>query len=1237
MALTFIYGNSGNGKSEFIYHKVADMAESAPYQHFFIVVPEQFTLKTQRRLVDCSPNHVIMNVDVVSFERLAYRVFDELGIHHTVMEETGKSLVLRRIVEENEDRLTILKGNLTKMGYIAELKSVISELMQYGISPGDLEDILSELKEDSALSFKLRDILHIYRAFEEYLQDDYVTAEKVLEVLMDVAEESVLLKGSVIVFDGYTGFTPVQMNLVRRLMPLVSDIYVTVTLDVREPLFRGNRKPGAENSVQDHANDVNVLRGSRKTEHMAGDSRSASLAGKNSQMQELFYMSHKMVNALMAAAHDTAFPIAEPIRIEAHEKSRFAKNPVLAHLEQNLFRQCGTAFEEDCGGRLQFYSIASPREELAFATAEISSLVREQGYHYRDFAIVSGDAECYDHYADAVFGMYDIPYFADKKQSILYHPLIELLRSILEMAEDNYSYESVFRYLRTGLCGFREEEVDLLENYCIEKGIRGLSRWKKRFLKPFARHGRVKEDVEQAQAVLEELNRLRERLMEQTETVISVLKKKEASVRERTEALYAFLCSLSVEGQLREKQEVFEESGEELQASAYRQIYKIVIDLFDKMVDLLGEERLSPSDFSDVLEAGFSAAKVGSIPQGNDCVILGDIERTRLDGVKILFFLGVNDGVIPQKAGRQSILSQYDREVMESHRMELAPGEREQMFLQRFYLYLNLTKPSDALYLTYARMDGEGKAVRPSYLIGTLQKLFPGARLHEVETEAFLPVVTAKSSVETWLKGLTQAEEELKQRERTGKAGERSRQELEFPSYETVRQKYAVQAEDTSVSGKAIPTEERKMTPRGKQPEFESWKALHHWYMSQEEWAPRIRSMLDAHFMTYSGEYLEADLARLLYGTVLVNSVTRLELFARCAFAHFLEYGLKLADRKEFTFESLDMGTMFHAILQKYCSHLEKSYGWDAVTESQQEELLREVMEEAVLEMPNESLLESSRSAYVLERIYRIMRRSIWAIHEQMRRGDFRPEGYELEFSHVSQLTPESLMRTVGSVDRMDLYEKEDRIYVKVVDYKSGNTKFQLLSLYYGKQLQLVLYLSAAMKKLQKEYPDKEFVPAGILYYHLDDPMVEADKAEPEEIANRILAQMRPNGLINREPDIYLHMDRELLNNKKSDVVPVSLKKDLTLSKVGTSAASTEDFKLLTDYVSRCMEEEGRQMIAGDINVRPYRLADKTGCDYCAYRGACGFDLKVGGYEYKREEYLKDEEIWERLRAADDE
>ncbi|MCC8029350.1 MAG: PD-(D/E)XK nuclease family protein [Lachnospiraceae bacterium] len=1150
MALYFLYGNSGNGKSEYIFQKTADMAEQSPYQRYFVVVPEQFTLRAQQSLVAHTKHQVIMNVDVVSFDRLAYRVFDELGIHHTVMEETGKSLVLRRIVEENERNLTILRGNLTRMGYIGELKSMISELMQYGISPDDLEAFLGELKEGSALRLKLGDILSVYRSFEEYLGEGYVTAEKVLEVLCGAAADSALLKGAVLILDGFTGFTPVQMKLLRELMLYVKDIRVTVTLDTREILI-----------------------------------------GKNGRfpMQDLFYMSHKMVHTLVTAAEDTGFEIGEPLRIDACERSRFGENPVLAHLEQNLFRVRSEAYADACGSCLNLWSLASPKEELIFAAASIQTLVREEGYRYRDFAIVSGNVQGYEKYAESVFSLYEIPYFTDVKQSILYHPLIELIRAAMEMAERDFSCESVFRYLRTGLCGFSPEETDLLENYCIEKGIHGLRKWQKRFIKPFARNGRTRPDEETLQDELALLNQLRERLCGQTEAFICVFKKKDVSVKERTEALYQLLCGLEAENKLHRKQEDFEKGGDEQLSSAYRQIYKAVIDLFDKMVDLLGDEVLSVSDYADVLEAGLASARVGFIPQGNDCVILGDIERTRLDGIRVLFFLEVNDGVIPRKSQRGSILSPYDREVMEAHDLELAPGEREQVFLQRFYLYMNLTKPSDALYLTYARMDGEGKAARPSYLIGTIRKLFPKLEINEAEAGEFQSAVTPRSSVDAYVTDLMRLD--------------------------------AAKNADSGICPDPLNQKEK----------WQEWKALHRWFMLHPEWTDEIKALFDAHFQNYRAKSLETELAQLLYGTVLVNSVTRLELFAKCAYAHFLEYGLKLAERKEFTFESLDMGTMFHSILQKYCVSLEKTYDWDTVTDQQQEVLLRQAMEEAVLEMPNESLLESSRSAYVLERIYRIMNRSITVMTEQIRRGDFRPDGYEVEFSQVSEIGPDTLMRTVGTVDRVDVYEDADKMYVKVVDYKSGGTKFQLLSLYYGMQLQLVVYLNAAVEALRQRCPEKEIVPAGILYFRLDDPMTEGAGRSDEEIFQEILSEMRPNGLVNLEQEVWLHMDRELLRNRKSAVVPITLKKDLTVSKTGTSAAATEDFAQLREYADGVIGDAAKEILGGEIRVKPYRLGDRTGCDFCSFRGMCGFDRRIPGYGFEDEAYLKDDEIWERI------
>ena len=381
---------------------------------------------------------------------------------------------------------------------------------------------------------------------------------------------------------------------------------------------------------------------------------------------------------------------------------------------------------------------------------------------------------------------------------------------------------------------------------------------------------------------------------------------------------------------------------------------------------------------------------------------------------------------------------------------------------------------------------------------------------------------------------------------------------------------------------------------------------------------------------------MAVETARQLYGTVLTNSVTRLELFARCAYAHFLEYGLKLSERETYSFAALDMGSMFHEILQRYCEGLEKSYDWYTITEPEQESLLQTAMQEAVLSMPNESLLESARSAYVLERIYRIMKRSIWALTEQIRHGTFKPAGYEVDFVQVNELNVENMMldaehkmRLVGKIDRMDIRETKDAVYVRIIDYKSGKTTFQLLNLYYGQQLQLVVYLNAAMEQLKKTYPGKEIVPAGIFYYRMDDPMVDADGEDEEKIMEHILSELRLNGLVSLEPEVYQQMDVGLAG--KSEVLPLTLKTDGTPAKKGTSGAGRKDFEAMTAFVNRKICDAAEKILSGDIDIQPFQMEQKTGCDHCPYHSVCGFDPKIQGFTFEKNKKLKDEEVWDKI------
>ncbi len=1066
---------------------------------------------------------------MLSFERLAYRVFDELGTRRTVMEETGKSLLLRRIALQHADELTLLRRNLTKMGSVDELKSVLSELMQYEISPEDLEEFLATLPPENSLTYKLRDIQILYRAFNQYLADGYVTAERVLDVLTEVAGESDLLSGAVLFFDGYTGFTPVQMKLLARLMPLVSEIYVSVTLDGEEALLAPAR------------------------------------------MEDLFYMSHKMVNALCDAARDMGCPIGDPIRLDAHEKSRFADNPVLAHLERHLFRTPARTYTEDCDAHLRVVSLPSPREELSYAAAAIREIVRERGYRYGDCAIVCGDVQAYAAYADSVFSRYDIPAFVDTKRTVLYHPLTELVRAILEMANTDNAPDSVFRLLRTGLAGFAPEEVDRLENYCVEMGVRGRARWRKEFTRLPAPHGRHRPDPEAAAEELTAVNDLRARLVDLTDATGRALRKKGSTVRERTRALYDFLVRLSVEDQLRVQAEQFEEADDPEMAEVSRQIYRIVIDLMDKMVDLLGDEVLSPEDYTEILAAGLSAARVGTLPPAGDCVIVGDIERTRLTHVKCLFFLGVNDGQVPKKSRRASILSPYDREVLAEHALTLAPGEREEMFLQRFYLYWALTKPSDMLVLTYSRMDAEGQAVRPSYLIATVERLFPRLTVTEIATREMLPIATPQGSVESYLTGLVAAD-----------GGE--------------------------------------MTPR--------WRALHAWYQAHAPYDARIGALFDAHFSVHRDEALDEALARTLFGVALRQSVSRLECFGDCAYRHFLQYGLELAERPEATFAPTDQGTLFHGVLERYGRRADAAGGWETLNDEQQDTFLREALREEITDLSQESLTETATGTAALGRVYRVLRRSVWAITEQIRRGEFRPDGYEVSFFNAPD-TRRGGTELVGFVDRMDTRVAADRVSVRVIDYKSGSTELDLNNVYYGRQLQLPVYLHTAISILAERYPGREIVPAGLFYEHLDDPMVEAE--DEVEVQDALLQALMPSGLVSADPDISLAMDRTLEPAQKSNVAPLARNKDGSLKKRADNVPP-ERFADLTAYAMGVIDTATRRMREGDIAAHPYHRGQTTGCDYCPYRGVCGFDPRIEGYTYREEQTMRPEEAWTAIR-----
>ncbi|MGN0141065.1 MAG: helicase-exonuclease AddAB subunit AddB [Roseburia sp.] len=1164
MSLQFIFGNSGSGKSGYLYRSVLEQAAREPDRNFLILVPEQFTMQTQRELVCMQENHAIMNVDVLSFARLAYRVFDELGKQElVVLEETGKNLMLRKVAEQNKGKLRVLGANMNKMGCVDEVKSLISEMAQYNVSPDALEEFLQKEDLGETLRLKLTDIVTLYRGFEEYKRGRFITSEEILTLLSDVAQESAMLRDSVIVFDEFTGFTPIQNQLMYQLMRLAKEIVVSVTMDVREDFY-----------------------------HSEG-------------IHELFAMSKKTVHTLLHIAEELSVPVKEPVVLSHGEQMRYREAPALFFMEQNLFRPKAKSYGKNTD-EVQITGLKNPREELRYVAREITRLVRQKGYRYRDIAVVTGDVAQYANYVPDIFAQFDIPFFIDQTKNILFHPFIECTRAVLEVVEQDFSYESVFRFLRCGLVEhllpeepISQEEIDRLENYVLAKGIRGL----RRFSVPWT--------MVMPDGTLEEyprMNQIRERLKELFSPLFTVFR--EGNVEEQTYGLYRFMRELRMEEQLKRREELYQQEGNQALAKEYAQIYRIVMDLLDKMASLLGEEKISVREYSDILDAGFSAAKVGIIPPGNDKVTIGDIERTRLNHIRILFFVGVNDGVVPKSGNAGGIISQLERETMAAHKLELAPGARERVFIQKFYLYLNLTKPSERLYLTFSRVNSEGKALRRSYLIGTMCRLFPELAVTEVEEQdSDGDILTPKSSRQFFLEEL----QRVRQNERR-----------------TVCAESGNPSENERTDAPADAGAERRRL----------WFALARWYLDNPEYEQETRKLFGAAWKVHSDEPISRAVTRALYGTVLENSVTRLERFAACAYAHYLSYGLNLKERELQEFAGTDMGTIYHDALEHFAEQIEESeYTWFNLPEEVQEQWVKESMDYAVGRCRSEESFEDPKNRYLLERMRATVRRTVWALMVQVQKGRFVPKHFEVSFSaadHLDairfQLGEEERMQLQGRIDRIDLCETDDRVYVKIIDYKSGNTSFSLLNLYHGLQLQLVVYLNAALEVVAGQYPGKQAVPAGIFYYHVSDPMVETEGSESEaEIRHAVLEQLKLNGLVNEEPEIYRAMDSDFAGT--SSVIPVALKADGSL-KASSKTASTYDFQVMSDYVNHIIADTGRRILDGDVAVQPYLLDGKSGCDYCPYHMVCGFDERLAGYHYRRLDKTGDSEaLLERMKT----
>jgi len=1157
MSLRFVYGRAGCGKTRFCLEEIKNRIERGCTGRLYLLVPEQYTFQAEKDLIDMLESGGILKNEVLSFRRLAYKVFNETGgITYPHIHPAGKSMILYRILDKMDKKFRYFKNSVEKPGFISKLSELVKEFKHYNVTPERLDEICGKLDDNTSLKEKMTELRNIYIAFNNTVKERYRDADDDLTAAAERMKMSGQFIDSEIWIDGFTDFTPQEYKIIEVLLTQAKRVTITLVCD----------------DLNDQASELDVFSPSKK-------------------------VYRKVLN--MAIKNNISYE--PPVFLNPEPLYRFRDNPELGHLENNLYAHPYKVYRKETEN-ITLFSSVNIFAEIEAAAKDILRLCRERGFRFRDIAVVTRNLDEYQGLIESVFNDFGIPCFLDRKLDISNHPLARLILSMLEIFTENWSYEAVFRYLKSGLTGIEPERIDRLENYVLACGIRG-NQWtadEKWNMSPELFPDAC--DSEQGMFSLEELNRTR---MEIVKPLMEFRHKTKGrrTAEEFCSALFDFLCYLKIPEQLEALIEDFRNKGELVTASEYSQVWNMVIDLMDQIVEVMEGETFGIERFMNLLRIGFSEYKIGLIPASVDQVLVGSVERSKSHAVKALYILGTNDGVFPARGAEEGILSDEERIRLNALGMELAKSSRDKVFDENFLIYRTLTTPSEYLRISWPIADQEGRTLRPSVIIAQIKKIFPLCRQYSN--------ITPPQSDEEVINDLVS-------------------QRAVFRQLITVMRERA--------DGKEI---------------LPVWRDIAIWYLDNDYWKSEFEKARKAFDYRNIAQPVDREGIKKLFGESLISSVSRLERYSECPFAFFVRYGLKARERKIFEFSPPDAGTFLHTAVERFSKAVhtggqQKNDGtrlneapsepvtWRTFDRKWCEEKVSEIVDEMLAKMAGSSFASSKRFIILAKRLKRVVARAVWLIAEHIRRGSFEPVDYEAGFGDdekyppiVIELDSGEKVRLYGRIDRIDMMETPDGRYLRIIDYKSGTREFKLENVYYGLQIQLITYLDAIWEYFA-ENGDKPALPGGVLYFKLDDPILKArENMSAEEIEKAIMKQLRMKGLLLADVKLIREMDHSI--DGQSLIIPASVNKGGTLGK-NSSVATMEQFNILRNYVRKLLKELCTGVFSGSVPIMPVKSRFGAACKYCSYSPVCQFDTSLKENNYRLLHDKSSEEIWKMMK-----
>ncbi|MRH44175.1 helicase-exonuclease AddAB subunit AddB [Aquibacillus halophilus] len=1158
MGIRFLLGKAGTGKSDRCLEEIKEKLQENPQGLPIIyIVPDQMTFQQEYSLLNKDEVNGSIRAQVFSFSRLAWRVLQETGGGtRKFISSTGIQMMLRKITEERKSDWKVFQKAIEKRGFMEQLESMITEFKRYRITPEMLASQIIEMDQfqhkysgEMAIRNKLEDLSYIYEKLVFALKDTYIDSEDQLQQLTEKIADAGFLVGAEIYIDGFHRFTPQELLVVEALLQRTERVTVTLTLD------------------QPNEKTVSEL--------------------------DLFCQTKETYHSLVELANANSVEIEETELLN-DSAGIFRDRPYFSHLENYFDVRPAPKYQGDVP--IQIAQAVHPRAEVEGAAQEILRLVREENYRYKDVAVLIRQTDLYQDLIDTVFSDYGIPVFIDEKRTMMNHPLIELIRSALDVVEGNWRYDAVFRLLKTGLIPstnrrypLNEDAIDELENYVLEYGIRGRSRWlgEKPWVFQRFRGFDQASQTDHEKELQKKINHYRFQIVEALQSLDEKLREA-LTVEEKATLLFEWLESIGVSQQLETTRDKLDQQGRIERGREQEQVWEAVIQLLDEMVEIAGEEKMSLQVFQTTLETGFESLKFAHVPPSMDHVVTGTIDRSRFSGVKCAFLLGVNEGVWPMKPSTDGMISEDERELLAEHGMKLADGSKRQLLDDWFYIYLAFTVAQDRLWISYPLSDAEGKTKVPSQLIKRIEDLFPAC------SEQLL----------------LQDPEEM----------------LDAERFVT-----------TPVKTRSALTAQLARKLRG-YPVDDIWWNVLNWYMNHQEKNGTTNRILESLFYKNKPINLSEETINKIYPKQIKASVSRLEMYHRCSYQHFARYSLGLEERRTYKLDAPDIGQLFHEALKKITEWIQaEGRDFSQVYQEDSKKYAQRAVQNLAPILQHQILHSSNRYQYIQQKLEDIIARAAYVLSEQSRQSNFSPVGLELGFGPgENQLAPINLelpngfeLMLRGRIDRVDRALNQDELFLRIIDYKSSSKGLNLVEVYYGLALQMLAYLDVVLSNSEK-WLGAQATPAGVLYFHVHNPMISGNnKLNDVDIEKEIFKKFKMQGLLVENEQVVKMMDTNL-DSGSSHIVPAGLKKDGEFRK-GSNTAQAETFDQLQGYIRKLMTNAGMDITSGGVHLNPFQQKQQTACTYCSFRSVCQFDPTLEENNYRRLQELKDEEIIEAI------